>query len=199
MDIHYPAELQRFTNQHLKSYLELDSYNILIEKARSLRGQLLKGEWKFLIPREHPLTFKKNNSNLQIDIACKIEGLGSEIKKHNIELRVWLIKNDTRELIFNFRIDRRDSNAKEPKHHMHIGDFDAPRFPFPPMDIILLCEFVLVNFFHEKSEDLRKDGGWRTIVIKSQHLFQKEYFHMCQNCIINNSDATLMEHLQNLP
>ena len=163
IDIHYPAELERFANQHLKNYLEPGSYQILIEKARSLRSQLIKGEWKFLIPREHPLTFKKNNSNLKIDIACKIEGLGSNINKHNIELRVWYLEENNPEVKFRFRIDQKDPKLKNhPWHHLQIGDFDDARFPFPPMDVILLCEFVLVNFFHKQSEDLRKAPLYNT-------------------------------------
>lgn len=200
MDIQYSAYLERFANQqHLKRYLDPDSHNILRQKARSLRSQLREGGWKFEIPREHPLTFKKNDSDLQIDIACKIEGNGSDIEKHNMELRVWSIKEQNREIVFRFRIDQKNSKAKEPWHHLHIGKFDEPRFPFPPMDVILLCEFVLINYFQKDSEDLRKDGGWKNLVIYSQNIFQKEYFNVCRNCIENNTDTTLIEHLSNLP
>ena len=202
MDIQYSAHLERFANQkHLKRYLDPDSCNILLQKARSLRSQLQEGEWKFEIPREHPLTFKKNDSNLQIDITCKIEGNGSDIEKHNIEFRVWSIKEQDREIVFRFHIDQKtkDSKAKEPWYHLHIGKFDEPRFPFPPMDVILIYEFVLINYFQKDSENLRKDGGWKNLVIHSQDIFQKEYFNVCRNCIENKTDTTLMERLLNLP
>jgi len=194
VDIHYSANLERFANQHLKNYLEPDSHHILIERARSLRGQLQKGEWKFLIPRDHPLIFKKNKSDLHIDISCKIEGIGKDIKKHNVELQIKSTKG-----IFKFHIDKKIPEKQEPWHHLHIGGNDEPRFPFPPMDIILLCEFILINYFPKDSEKLRKDRGWKELVIYSQNTFQKEYFQQCGNCIENNKDSTLMEHLLNYP
>ncbi|CAG0984264.1 hypothetical protein METP3_02262 [Methanosarcinales archaeon] len=199
MDIHYSAKLERFANQHLKNYLEPSSHHILIERARSLRSQLQKGEWKFLIPRDHPLTFKKNKSDLQIDISCKIEGIGSDILKHNVELQIKSTKEVNSEPIINFHIDRKIPKKQEPWNHLHIGENDEPRFPFPPMDIILLCEFILINYFPKDSEKLRKDSGWKEFVIYSQNTFQKEYFQQCRNCIENNNDITLMEHLLNYP
>ncbi len=198
----YSTCLEKFANQpRLKRYLDPDSHNILRQKARSLRSQLRGGGWKFIIPRENPLTFIKNASNLQINIACKIEGNGSSIEKHNIELRVWSIKEDHHhgKKIFEFRIDQKNSTAQEPWHHLHIGELDEPRFPFPPMDIILLCEFILVNYFPKHSKNLREDLAWKHLVICSQNIFQKEYFNVCWNCIENNTDTTLMEHLLNLP
>lgn len=195
MDDKYAVQLQRFALAYLKEYLEPGSYSTLLDKARSLKNHIQKEDWTFVIPRDHPLTFIKNDSNLQIDINCIIEVHKNSIKKYNTELRVLSIE-DNPEVIFKFHIDQKDPKLKDhPWYHLQMED--SPRFPFPPMDIILLCEFVLVNFFHKKSEDLRKDSGWRNIVINSQHIFQKEYYHICKNCIDSNPDATLMEHLLN--
>ena len=198
----YSTCLQKFANHRsLKGYLDPDSRNILLQKARSLKEQLRGGGWKFVIPRENPLTFIKNDSNLQINIACEIKGNGSNIEKHNMELQVWSIRADyyREKKIFEFRIDQKNSTAKEPWHHLHIGELDEPRFPFPPMDIILLCEFILVNYFPKRSKDLREDLAWKHLVVCSQNMFQKEYFNVCRNCIENKTDTTLMEHLLNLP
>jgi hypothetical protein len=76
-----------------------------------------------------------------------------------------------------------------------MGGFDEPRFPYPPMDIILLSEFILINYFQEVYEDLRKDGGWKRLIIYSQNMFQREYYETCWNCIENHENTTLMEHL----
>ena len=193
MDSHYPAQLQRFANQYLKNYLDPASHHILIDEAKTLDRELKKDKWKFLISRDDPITFKNKYSNLQIDIACKIEGNGDDTKKHNVEFRVWSKREDDPDI--KFHIDLKVPDTQEPWHHLHIGGFNEPRFPYPPMDIILLSEFILINYFQEVSEDLRKDGGWKRLIINSQNIFQKEYYGTCWNCIKNNENATLMEHL----
>ena len=197
MDSHYPAQLQRFANQyfktHLKKYLDPTSYHILIEKAQTFERELKKGEWKFKISRDDPITFKNKDSGLQIDIACKIEGIGNHTEKHSVEFRVRSTTNDDPGV--KFHIDQKVPDTQEPWHHLHIGGFDEPRFPYPPMDIILLSEFILINYFQEVYEDLRKDGGWKKLIIYSQNMFQREYYKTCLNCVENSKDVTLMEYL----
>ena len=197
MDSRYPAQLQRFANQYfkkdLKNYLGPESYHILIEKAQTFERELKKDKWKFLISRDDPITFKNKDSNLQIDIACKIEGSGNHTKKHNVEFRVWSTTDDDSNV--KFHIDQKVPDTQEPWHHLHMEEFKEPRFPYPPMDIILLSEFILINYFQEVYEDLRKDGGWKRLIIYSQNMFQREYYETCWNCIENHENTTLMEHL----
>jgi len=193
MDSHYPAQLQRFANQYLKNYLDPASHHILIDEAKTLERELKKDKWKFLISRDDPITFKNKDSNLQIDIACKIEGSGDHTKKHSVEF--WVRSTTDDDPNVKFHIDQKVPDTQEPWHHLHMGGFDEPRFPYPPMDIILLSELILINYFQEVSEDLRKDGGWKGLIINSQKIFQKEYYETCWNCIKNNENATLMEHL----
>ena len=193
MDSRYPAQLQRFANQYLIKYLDPASRHILIEKAQTFERDLKKDKWKFIISRNDPITFKNKDSNLQIDIACKIEGCGDHTKKHSVEFQVRSTTDDDQNV--KFHIDQKVPDTPEPWHHLHMGGFKEPRFPCPPMDIILLSEFILINYFQEVSEDLRKDSGWKKIIIKSQNIFQKKYYETCWNCIKNNENATLMEHL----
>ena len=193
MDSHYPAQLQRFANQYLNKYLDPASRHILIEKAQRFERDLKKDKWKFIISRDDPITFKNKDSGLQIDIMCKIEGIGNHTEKHNVEFRVRSTTND--EPNVKFHIDQKVPDTPEPWHHLHMAGFKEPRFPYPPMDIILLSEFILINYFQEVSEDLRRDRGWKKLIINSQNIFQKEYYETCWNCIKNNENATLMEHL----
>lgn len=197
LDHHYSIQLERFALQYLKNYLDSDSHEILLQKARSLKSQIKRGNWIFEIPREHPLIFRNDESDLQINVACKIEGTKDNIDKNNIEFLVRTISND--EKIFKFHIDQKDSEAEEPWNHLHIDEFDEPRFPFPPMDVILISEFIFINYFPKQSKILRKDGGWRKLVRNSQTIFQHEYFSVCQDCIEHNKKTTLQEHLLKLP
>lgn len=110
-------------------------------------------------------------------------------------------------VMLRFHLDKRDPGARktEPLYHLQVGgnprddencwlhkSIGVPRFHHPPMDIVLLCEFILVNFFHGESENLRKKPEWRSLVRKSQDIFQSEYFANCINHLKDNA-STLLE------
>lgn len=135
------------------------------------------------------------------------EGIDAVELKNKLESLGW------KRVILRFHFDLRDPKTKkqEPLYHLHIGgipednencwfpkQIKVPRFPYPPMDIILLCEFVLVNFFQKESEELRKNPEWRSLVRKSQKVFQKNYFAMCSSNF-DNQIGTLLENLATLP
>lgn len=238
----YPKNLEILAQQqYIGRYLDTASKGILFERAKSLRQFLQRRkkrpmEWEFSIPKEHPLTFIKNEVDgckLQIDISCQIEGTGDDIKRQNILVRVWSwekdisyregidaaeLKNELEKLgwkrsMLRFHFDLRDSKAEiqEPIYHLHVGGIPedneycwfpkkikVPRFPYSPMDIILICEFILVNFFQKESEELRKKPEWKSLVKKSQETFQKDYYNMCMEYITKGPD-TLLDNLVTIP
>lgn len=110
-------------------------------------------------------------------------------------------------VMLRFHLDRRDPQARklEPLYHLQVGgtardeencwlhkSIEVPRFYHPPMDIVLLCEFILVNFFDKDSENLRKKPEWRSLVRKSQDIFQSNYFTNCVNHL-KDTTSTLLE------
>jgi len=228
----YPLNLELLVNMHIGKFLEEGSKEMLIQRARSLRGSLQSRgrNWRFSIPREHPLIFKKNNLKLQIDISCELEGIDDDIKKQNILLRIWCLdksicyrdgidhpeikakleRNDWKRVILRFHFDLKESKAKqlEPIYHLQVGginpmddencwlpeQIEIPRFPYPPMDIILLCEFILMNFFHDDYVKIRKKPEWKSLIRKSQVFFQKCYFERCWRCL-NDTNDTLLGNL----
>ena len=229
----YPRYLKILANTNSTSkFLEADSKGLLINSATSLGLSVnRRGEnWKFTIPRERPLTFKKNDSNLQIDISCEIEGKGNEVTKQNILLRIWSFDKNVcyregidhpktmhkfeesglKRVILCFHFDLRALGVKQPEplYHLQVGGtnpnddgncwfpehIDVPRFPYPPMDIILMCEFVLMNFFHKDYKRIREDPTWKSLVRKSQVFFQKHYFDRCVG-YLNDRNGTLMGNL----
>jgi len=130
------------------------------------------------------------------------QDMDSQKLRDNLEKVGW------KRVILRFHFDLKDLNAKsEPLYHLHIGgnplqdeyywlpkEITVPRFPFPPMDIILLSEFILLNFFNKQSEQLRMKPEWESLVRKSQDFFQKEYY---DNCLqhINSQSSTLLGNL----
>jgi hypothetical protein len=198
MDASYSKQLQLLVNHHINKYLEPGCGSDLIEKAQSLRKEIQKGKWSFSIPRNRPLKFKKNSSDLYIEVCCKIEGEGESIKKHNMELQVKSIDDENKQILFHIDLKNAKTRNPEPWNHLQVKGFESPRFPFPPMDLVLLCEFVLINFFPKESIDLRQDPAWKSLVLNSQELFIKDYLCKCLECL-NNPDETFMGHLTNLP
>lgn len=114
-----------------------------------------------------------------------------------------------RRVIVRFHFDCRAPNVTKPEpiYHLQVGgnaldeencwfpeQLEIPRFHFPPMDIVLLTELVLVNFFHQQSENLRKKPEWVSLVRKSQDAFQLGYFDVFHSCFKNISN-TLLGHL----
>jgi len=138
---------------------------------------------------------------------CYRDGLDATEIKDKLECAGW------KRVMLRFHIDRRDPNAgyPEPLYHLQVGGdsedcencwipkkINVPRFPYPPMDLILLCEFVLVNFFPRESEDLRKKPEWKSLVRKSQEIFLRNYFESCQKHL-NSGTETLLGNSVNLP
>lgn len=133
---------------------------------------------------------------------CYRDGIdGDEVKKKFDEKK--------KRVIVRYHFDRRAPTLKQPEpiYHLQVGgqalddencwfpkQVKVPRFHFPPMDVILLCELVLVNFFHNESENLRKKPEWIRLIQKSQHAFQNSYYDSFYSCL-NDVNNTILGHL----
>jgi len=125
------------------------------------------------------------------------------------ELKQKLRKQEWKRVVKRFHIDLRDKNAglPEPLYHLHFGGIaedneyfcvpktiDEPRFHYFPMDLVLLSEFILMNFFPAESKNLRKSPEWKSLVRKSQDLYFKPYFEKL-SAYLNDNNDTLLGHL----
>ena len=122
-----------------------------------------------------------------------------------------LSKQEWKRVVKRFHLDLRDKNTHlpEPLYHLHFGGTTGedeyfwlpkkivePRFHYFPMDLVLMCEFILMNFFPAESRDLREGPEWKSLVRKSQDLYLKPYVQMLSEHLNNNND-TLLGHLTN--
>jgi len=153
-------------------------------------------------------TIQKQNILLRIWSSDKKICYRDDIDHPNIKIKLDDI--GWKRVVLRFHFDLRSSDTKQPEplYHLQIGgknpgkdencwfpeQIDVPRFPYPPMDIILLCEFVLMNFFQEEYETMRKKPEWKGLIKKSQELFQREYFENCYR-YINDGNDTLVGNL----
>lgn len=145
--------------------------------------------------------------NIQLRIWCLDDGICYRDGLDHPDLKGKIERNGNKRVILRFHFDQKGAEVikLEPPYHLQIGGItrsddencwfpegiDVPRFPFPPMDIILLCEFILMNFFQEEYREIRKKPEWKSLVRGSQDFFQKSYFEECLKCF-NQGDDTLL-------
>jgi len=58
-----------------------------------------------------------------------------------------------------------------------------PRFPTPPMELILTCELIIANFYPAQWERLKKERGWLELIQIAQRLCYAVYFQRVQNSL----------------
>lgn len=148
-----------------------------------------------------------NRHNMVLRVWSLDEKISYREHLDAIELKDILQSYDWKRVMIRFHLDLRERGTKklEPLYHLQVGgnardeencwfpkSIEVPRFYHPPMDIVLLCEFILVNFFDKESENLRKKPEWRSLVRKSQDIFQHNYFTNCVNHL-QDTASTLLE------
>jgi hypothetical protein len=58
-----------------------------------------------------------------------------------------------------------------------------PRWPFPPMELILTCEMIIANFYPDKWKKIKRQKKWLELIHASQQLCYPTYFQRIQNCL----------------
>jgi hypothetical protein len=58
-----------------------------------------------------------------------------------------------------------------------------PRFPTPPIELILTCELIIANFYPVQWETLKKQRGWLELIQIAQRLCYAVYFQRVQNSL----------------
>ena len=127
------------------------------------------------------------------------------------------LKDSTRKqpgrVISRFHFDRADlsqgkGNEYHPEFHMQIGGdskdyelcwhpdtFDVPRIPHPPMELLLTCQLVAINFFPEKYDMIRREPHWRGRLREIQRCIMLDYYDECTRTICEGSSLLDMLRL----
>jgi len=83
-----------------------------------------------------------------------------------------------------------------PAHHIQIGgkpeeyelcwhpkSFDLPRIGYQPMELLLTCQFIAINFFPGEYAEIRKEAEWRGLVNHYQKSLLLNYYQSCIDVI----------------
>lgn len=98
----------------------------------------------------------------------------------------------TERVMVRFHFEEAVLNTPEPPYHMQIGGLakanefcwlhpkiEVPRFPIPPMDLVLMCELIGANFYPHVYRKIRNDSTWRGQILNSQNALLLRYFESC--------------------
>ena len=129
----------------------------------------------------------------------------------------WLRQQDTpSRVIYRLHFDRANKNQRGTVFHLQLGGNpvqdetekcwlsgmpDLPRIPFHPLDLILACELIIANFFHDTFLELSKDPTWRGVVKRAESRTLKRYYEICHSYLTNesaNKQVTLLRSMWNV-
>jgi hypothetical protein len=118
-------------------------------------------------------------------------------------------------VIYRCHFDRANENQAGPRHHLQFGGspregeygfipevIDLPRLVQPPLDLILMCELIAMNFYPREYLEIRKEASWRSVVYQSQRNLLTSYYNSCTEALQRfeiEESGSLLEHLWNVP
>jgi hypothetical protein len=118
-------------------------------------------------------------------------------------------------VIYRCHFDRANENQAGPRYHVQFGGsprngeygfipevIDLPRLIQPPLDLILTCEMIAMNFYPREYREIRKEASWRSVVYQSQQNVLTRYYNGCAEALRSfdvEESGSLLEHLWNVP
>lgn len=173
------------------------------EALSDLKSQGNSQNWAYKIEKTKPLIFKSIlNPKLNKEIYPRIYvDLGLNDEANNIKefpfkrliVTLEILYTENNRLISRYHIDLANiKNGKfqnAPIFHLQFGggnnpgtnELDGfklkePRWFYPPMDLVLMSEAVIANFYPDQWGKLKKQQGWINLIIESQQLCYSKFF-----------------------
>ncbi len=181
------------------------------DAVTDLKNQGERKNWAYRIEKSKPLTFKSiSNSKIKKRIYPRIYidiGVEHRASNHNffpfkrLIITIEILYEDNNQLISRYHIDLADiKNGKyqsAPLFHLQFGGGNSPetdtfklkqpRWLHPPMDLILMTEVVIANFYPDQWKKLRFQTGWVKLVIESQKLCYGRFLKLAKDKIGTDS------------
>ncbi len=196
-------------------------YSSLINVTSQLRRYRNNYAWQISIERDAPVEFElveniyKETEAVTIELSseCISVDFASTFPFVNLDICI-VIKNLNEEPVSRWHFDL--ANKQEdgqmqpgPLTHVQYGGHNpgfrssdhplkVPRLNHPPMDIVLLCEVIVSNFFPKKWDLIREIPAWCYAVSTCQRICYSDYFKKviqtlgCSNTtILREMDANI--------
>lgn len=112
-------------------------------------------------------------------------------------------------VMWRCHFDLANTGQQGPQHHLQFGgnardyelcwfpnEIDLPRLVCPPMDLVLVCQFIAANFFWKEYNEFRDTPEWMIALSRSQEHLLKNYYKACVDAISNH--RSLLDTLWNV-
>jgi len=195
--------------------IDYSQSNGILEAASRLRGVGSGKAWHYRIERSKPLVLTPvSSARLNADISpivfidIEVDEALLEEKRFpfkTLNLTLEIINKSNGRLIYRSHIDLATHNEEGkyqagPIFHLQFGGKSGakesepdifklrrPRWLHPPMDLILMTEMLIANFYPEQWDKLKKQGDWISLVTDSQKLCYKPLFDIANENIEKDS------------
>jgi len=182
----------------LKSYKSAINWSLLIEPP-----------WK--IPIENDKNFRNHSAYLLISGIMEVR----DLKFTRYSFSVCIVKGNNIIRRFHFDVGTGSTGILKPICHMQYGgkahelnsdpnlnyhldpSIEKPRFPFPPIDFILLLDLLLRQFNTTLGKKFIEERNWKRLVKESERYRLQNYYFQIHRYFnnINNKRHTLFEEL----
>lgn len=186
------------------------AYNKL-KTTRSNADWALKIEPEWIIPIEKDRNFQNSSAFLLIGGIIRIRNF--RFTRYTFSVSI-VTKNDIVRR-FHFDVDTGDFKILKPICHMQFGGkahetnsypnlnypldplIEKPRFPFPPIDFVLLFDLLLRQFNTVIGRKFVEEHNWKKLVKESEKYRLRDYYVQIQQYFnnINKEKNTLFEKL----
>ena len=110
-------------------------------------------------------------------------------------------------VMFRCHFDLADLGQLGPEYHLQFGGnpqsdelcwlpefMNLPRLPYPPVDLLLVCQLIAANFYWDEYAEFRETPEWRHALRRSQQYLLEDYY---QGCLSALKEDLLVDHLWN--
>lgn len=129
----------------------------------------------------------------RMDVALDVlDATGKVLVRHHVDLANYKPSEDTFQPGPLFHLQFGGHTPKQMRGFE--VPIDEPRWPCFPMDLVLVCEIVVANFYPEKWAKLRTERNWREAVIASQQFCLAPFLKNLTEKI-EDTKRTMLDHL----
>ncbi len=188
--------------QQLRTFKDNYSWQISIERDTPVEFEIVDNIYK----ESDPVSIELSSECIEIDFERNFPFVSLDI--------CVVIKNLDEEPISRWHFDlanEQGNNVMQPGPLVHVQygghnpgfrhldhPLKLPRLNHPPMDIVLLCEVVVSNFFPSKWDLIREMPAWCDAISTCQRICYSDYFKKiiqtlgCSNTtILHEMDASI--------
>lgn len=209
--LHYLAQF--LTENDL---VQCDVWSATSDALQTLQSSRESKSWNYTITSSSPIIFRtivhdkigtEIIPRIYADITLDESKLEEEGTPFSNIVSVLEIRSIEGKVLVRFHIDRANAGQAGPLFHLQYGghspgsdrdrpDFELrePRWAHPPLDIILLCEVVIANFYALTWSEIKHQRGWMELIGMSQQLCLEPYFNNIQKHV-DKKDRSLLNSL----